>query len=247
MSSSFLRLPASSAYTNINLPTELNSAHKYLIVANSLAKELSTTHKDVHLKLSPKTQDVRPFLWNNFTTIKRYTYLVELSELTEDYLQTIPEYKKWQHLQVVEEPLSETDIKHHVQFLKNKVKSKRLSVIENDLMQNRALLNTLSIKNNEGELLAQMLYNHQEKNAEQLFYMDDSSFKRNRGGVFAQYAFMWYFKNKGYTQFDFCGANIKNIALYKSRFPGKLHSFYELWHHQNKFKNLARKFLFHQI
>ncbi len=247
MSSIFLRLPASSAYTNISLPTELNSAHKYLIVANSLAKELSFNHQDVHLKLSPKTQDIRPFLWNNFIAIKRYTYLVELSELTETYLQTIPEYKKWQHLQVVEEPLSDAYIKHHVQFLRNKVNSKRLRVIEKDLIQNRSLLNALSIKNEVGELLAQMLFNHQDKNAEQLFYMDESTFKRNRGGVFAQYAFMWYFKNKCYAQFDFCGANIKNIAHYKSRFPGKLHSFYELWHHQNKLKNFARKFLFHQI
>jgi hypothetical protein len=247
MSTTSLKLLASDAYSCINLPSELNSSHKYLLVANNLAKELTEKYRDVHLKLNPKTQDIRPFLWNNFTAIKRYTYVVSLTDLSESSIHSIPEYKKWQHLAVVEADLNDLDIIQHIQFLKAKVRPNRLSIIQQDLQQNKHHLKTLSIKNDLGELLAQMIFNHSKPTAEQLFYTDELSFKRNRGGVFAQYAFMLFFKNKGYTQFDFCGANFKSIALYKSRFPGNLQVFYELWHHQNKLKNLARKFLFHQI
>ncbi len=238
---------ASDAYSNINLPSELNSSHKYLLAANILAKELTEKYRDVHIKLNPKTQDIRPFLWNNFIAIKRYTYIVSLAELSESAVHTIPEYKKWQHLALAEADLNELDILQHIQFLKGKVPSKRLAIIQQDLQHNKHFLKTLGIKNEKGELLAQMIFNHSKPTVEQLFYTDELTFKRNRGGVFAQYAFMLFFKNKGYAQFDFCGANFKNIALYKSRFPGNLQVFYELWHHQNKLKNLARKFLFHQI
>lgn len=247
MRTTSLTLLASNAYSTINLPSELNSSHKYLIVAINIAKELSESYENVHLKLSPKTQDIRPFLWNNFTAIKRYTYIVSLAELSESAVHIIPEYKKWQHLQVVAADINEFDIKQHIRFLKGKVRPKRLVIIQQDLHKNQHHLKTLSIKNELGEVLAQMIFNHTSANAEQLFYVDDPSFKRSRGGVFAQYAFMLYFKKQGYFQFDFCGANFKNIALYKSRFPGNLQVFYELWHHQNPLKNTVRRYLFHQI
>lgn len=242
-----LILAASNAYSTINLPSELNSSHKYLLVANNIAKELCESYENVHLKFSPKTQDIRPFLWNNFTAIKRYTYIVSLEELIEMHVFSIPEYKKWQHLQLAVADINEFDIKQHIHFLKGKVRSKRLSTIQQDLQKNKHQLKTLSVKNELGEVLAQMIFNHTSAIAEQLFYIDEPSFKRSRGGVFAQYAFMLYFKKQGYLLFDFCGANFKNIALYKSRFPGNLQVFYELWYHQNPLKNIVRRYLFHQI
>jgi hypothetical protein len=240
-------LPASEAYTDFYVSEALDSDHKYLLEVQDFLKELHSQHQDIHLKLRPSISDVRPFLWNNFTAIKRYTYIVDLSSITAEMLQAIPEYKRWQHLQVVEQSLSVHEIRQHLTFLEHKVKAKRLAIIEKDLQEHITTLNTLSVVDEQYNVLAQMIFNTKSKNAEQLFYMDQPGFKRNRGGVFAQYAFMWYFKNKAYTHFDFCGANIKSIANYKRRFPAKLCAYFELWHSKSVLKTLARKYLLHHI
>jgi hypothetical protein len=240
-------LSASDAYSPLILTNTADSSHKYLFESQSFVQHLINTYADVHLKLHPSINDIRPFIWANFIALKRYTYVVDLNEITNDLLQAIPEYKKWSHLQVMEKALTPEDIEGHVQFLKPFVKSTRIQKINSDLLQNIKQLSTLSIINEEHEIAAQMIFNKNTSYAAQLFYRDTPDFKRNRGGVFAQYAFMQHFKNKGYSQFDFCGANIKSIATFKSRFPVQLVSFYELWHHQNKIKNTLRKFLFHQV
>lgn len=240
-------LSASDAYSPLQLINTSDSSHKYLIESQSFIHHLIDTYSDVHLKLHPSISDIRPFLWNNFIALKRYTYVVDLKELSDELLQTVPEYKKWSHLQVIEKALTAKDVEEHIQFLKPFVKSVRLQKIKSDLLQNIEQLSTLNIYNEEQNLTAQMIFNKNTSYAAQLFYRDTLDFKRNRGGVFAQYAFMQHFKNKGYTKFDFCGANMKSIASFKSRFPVQLVSFYELWYHQNKLKNTLRKFLFHQV
>jgi hypothetical protein len=240
-------LPAYQAYTNFQMASTLDSDHKYLQETQEFVKNLCSQHPQIHLKLRPIITDIRPFLWNNFTAIKRYTYIVDLNSITSEALHAIPEYKRWQHLRVVEQSLSIHDIQQHLTFLEHRVLPKRLRIIERDLKEHISELNTLNIIDEQYNVLAQMIFNTNTQHVEQLYYLDQLSFKRKRGGVFAQYAFMWYFKNKGYTQFDFCGANIKSIANYKRRFPGKLSPYYELWYTKSVILTLARKYLLHQV
>lgn len=240
-------LPASQAYTSLQVSDMLDSEHKYLLEVQEFVNELCSQHQQIHLKLRPSITDIRPFLWNNFTAIKRYTYVVELNSINSEILQNIPEYKRWQHLRIVEQGLSVHDIQQHLKFLEQRVVPKRLRIIERDLKEHITELNTLNVIDEQYNVLAQMIFNTNTQHIEQLYYLDQLAFKRNRGGVFAQYAFMWYFKNKGFSTFDFCGANIKTIANYKRRFPGKLSPFYELWYSKSTILSIVRKYLLHHI
>lgn len=239
-------LPCSQGYTELSIQPSLNSAHKYLIEVDKCVKELCTQHPNIHLKLRPNITDIRPFLWNNFIAIRRYTYLCDLSVLSDELLNAVPEYRKWSHLQVVEKNADSSDLDLHLHFLKDKIPAARFIQIKHDVHQHIHQLNALNIISEKGEVLAQMLYNHRYNRAEQLFYVDEPEFKRNRGGVFAQYAFLKHFRDKGFGEFDFCGANMKSIALYKRRFPVHLASFYELWYHQNTLKRMFRRFMYRQ-
>lgn len=237
-------LPASQGYSSVF--TSANTS-KYLLEATSQVNSLCKQFSNIHLKLKPGTSDVRPFLWNNFICLKRYTYTVDLTNISKEQLQNIPEVKKWQALQVCHEALNSDDINQHILYLKPYVKQKRLSIIQKDLLDNCADLNVLNIVDEQNNTLAQMIFNIHQTEAQQLFYYINEESKKKRIGVFAQYAFMLYFKDKGYTKFDFCGANIPNIAEYKSSFPVNLESFYELWYHRNPLKSLAHRYLFHQV
>lgn len=239
-------LPCSQAYTELSFQPSLSSPHKYLIEVDKSVKELCSQHQYIHLKLRPNIADIRPFLWNDFIAIKRYTYLCDLTALSDDVLNAVPEYRKWAHLQVLERNADSSDLRLHLDFLKAKIPASGFKQITQDLHQHIHQLNSLNVISEKGEVLAQMLYNHQYNRAEQLFYVDDPDFKRNRGGIFAQYAFLKHFRDKGFAEFDFCGANMKSIALYKSRFPVHLASFYELWYHQHSLKKMFRRFMYRQ-
>jgi hypothetical protein len=236
--------PASQGYSNVQ--TSANTS-KYLIEATSELKSICHQFSNIHLKLKPVNTDVRPFLWNDFICLKRYTYTVNLAELNKEQIENIPEIKKWQALQVRQEVLNIEDVHQHITFLKPYVKQKRLKVIQTDLLENLQNLNVLNITDEHNNTLAQMIFNIHQTEAQQLFYYINDESKKKRIGVFAQYAFMFYFKEKGYITFDFCGANIPTIAEYKSSFPVKLESFYELWYHRNPLKSLAHRWLFHQV
>ncbi len=237
-------LPASQAYTS--LETSKNTS-KFLLEATSQLKSLCDQFSNIHLKLKPNNIDVRPFLWNNFICLKRYTYTVDLANINHEMFLTIPEYKKWQHLKIVQEHLTTEVIHQHIEFLKPIVKHSRLNTIKHDLTDNIRSLNVLNIVNEQGNVLASMIFNTESTEAQQLFYYISDENKKQRIGVYAQYAFMLYFKEQGYTIFDFCGANIPTIAEYKQRFPVKLEAFYELWYHRNPLKSLAHRYLFHQV
>ncbi len=237
-------LPASQAYTEFET---INTTSKYLIEAPLIINGLCNQFSNIHLKLKPGNTDVRPFLWNNFICLKRYTYTVELNTIEAHTIQLLPDYKKWQHLQVRQAVLRPEDIHQHINFLKPFVKKGRIKTILKDLLENITDLNVLNIVDEQNIVYAQMIFNIRYPEAQQLFYCISEENKKKRIGVFAQYAFMLYFKGKGYNTFDFCGANIPNIAEYKSSFPVTLECFYELWYHRNLLKSFTRRYLFHQV
>ncbi len=237
-------LPATLGYSNVNTSTNTS---KYLLEATSEIKRACRQFSNIHLKLKPENTDIRPFLWNNFVCLKRYTYTVDLTNIRKEQLENIPEVKKWQALHVRQELLRSEDIHQHIQFLKPYVRHKRLKVIQKDLLENIHDLYVLNVVDEQSYIHAQMIFNIHQAEAQQLFYYINNESKKKRIGVYAQYAFMFYFKERGYSVFDFCGANIPTIAEYKSSFPVKLESFYELWYHRNPLKSLARRYLFHQV
>lgn len=237
-------LPASQAYTLLD--TSKNTS-KYLLEATTHVEKLCDEFSNIHLKLKPGNTDVRPFLWNDFICLKRYTYTVALNNINKESIQSLPEFKKWQHLQVRQEVLRAEDIHQHINFLKPFVKKRRIKSIQIDLHENINDLNVLNIVDEQNLVYAQMIFNIHIPEAQQLFYFVSEESKKKRIGVFAQYAFMLFFKEKGYSTFDFCGANIPNIAEYKRSFPVKLEPIYELWFHRNPLKLLAHRYLFHQV
>lgn len=241
-------LPCSKAYTDINF-SEKFTDHLYLIEMQKILNEWCSQYDDIHLKLRPGINDIRPFIWSDFVTLQRYTYVVDLNSLSIEFVENIPEFKSWskENLTLTHRELNVNDVNFHLTFLKSKITSRKYKAIQNDLNARINELSVLELRDSNQNIKAQMIFNNNSKRAEQLFYIDDEDFKRNRGGIYAQYSFMLYFKEKGYSEFDFCGANLKNIAIYKSRFPVRLERIYELWYTKSKIKKLARQFLFHQI
>lgn len=241
-------LSAHKAYTDFDFNAD-ESSHKFLIDKTKEIKNQIAIHPNIHYKFRPTLKDVRPFILNDFVVIKRYTYQVKLDELSIANVESIPEFSKFSMFpyKLTNGDFNKSDLDLHLSFLKSKISNRRLRTIKKDLLKNIDCLSTLNIVDERGNLCSQMVYNKFSKNAEQLFYWDSDSFKRERAGIFAQYTFMLFLKEQGYTIFDFCGANMKNIAQYKSRFPVELLSFYEAWYHRNSIKRLLRKYLFHQI
>lgn len=239
-------LSAHVAYTHFDPEA---TGHKYLLETSASVQEIQKQYSNIHFKFNPSIQDIRPFLWKNFIAIQRYTYVVDLVELNEQSVLQVPEFKKIQteNFQLLERDASEADLLLHLNFLKGRILKRRWNIIHKDLFSNLSDISVLNIIDSHQKLKAQMLFNKRVSRAEQIFYWEDGDFKKNRGGIFAQYFFMLHFKRNDYKEFDFCGANIKSIAQFKSRFPVELKVIYELWYHRNPIKQWVRKYLFHQI
>lgn len=228
-------------------PVIINDAWMFCLA--ELKKEYTT----ISFRFSPDVKDIRPFIWNGFSYQLRYTYLFHLHKF-------IPSSPLKKHITRAKE----RGVSYDTEYLTSDI----FSIQRSDLIRFGFSSSTSSIFE---KLFLEWQKNHQmicisaffnnKRITTQLLLLDknkktaycsilnsakDYRYLKVHSGL---HGFMIeYLKGLGMEQMDFCGANIKEIADFKSKFTDNLQAYYVVNYSRSMevFRNL-RSFIWQSL
>ncbi len=203
-----------------------------LEIQKGFAETLQSQGKRLLFNLPTSVTDVRGFLWNGFQATPRYTYRYPLKENIRYQRLKYRDIKKAQKLNPVVREELDFDLFLRLKEETYHIQTKRFPY--SDVSHTKLLKNLAE----SGCLRQYVLRIDQEDISTQLILEDDhevytwQGFTRRdflREGItswFNDYLINRY--RETHDSLDFCGANIPDIARYKSGFSGSLTVYYQL-------------------
>ena len=223
-------LPENFTYSPLWINPKL-SERKQIEIQISLIKLLKEKYKKIFLKLNIDIQDIRAFKWEGFNVEVRYTYIrlknFKPNKSINNRLKKINNFKTNISIQSP----SYDDIRLNIDFLKtlnfNELKCKSYLDLINKWNKNGFLKSfRIEIENKiVGAFL--VLLDPQIKKAYTLMINSSNREFEFTHALVYQSITNWLDENN-FDEVDFCGANIKGIAFFKSLFNPILKNYYVL-------------------
>lgn len=217
------------------------SERKKIDAFNFLAANLIKQFNKIDLKLDPELFDVRAFVWNGFESNTYYSYHINTSQVL-NYSENIKRQLKKSFLSHSVENLNSwnenlVDVQIS-DMLKNGLSKKESVIVKNWLKScfEHHMLDIFVLKNTNGNLVGSALYLKSNTSAYLIAVMSDHSTQSMLYDKAIE-----YYKNNNISDLDLLGANIPNVAIYKSQFDSKLISYHIVSYRRNQVWELIKK------
>lgn len=204
---------------------------------NFLIEELQKRYLKICLKLPVNFTDIRPFVWNNFSSVVRYTYVKNLSNLS--YHENVRRILKKENSHFSFKTNEDWDLvwEHHDKDLKKfnirkRISEKYLSYFrelkkDGNVETYNAYYNDVFVSS-----IIVLLDRVNKKAYLPLIGTVDGFYKEGLAIKIYDYT-LSELSREGFCLVDFCGANIKSIARFKHKFNPTLESYYEVKYSKN--------------
>jgi hypothetical protein len=216
-----------------------------------LINQLKTKFNVISLRLSPHFGDIRPFIWNNFSTEVRYTYVK--SEPSKSHYSIDKNLKKIDQSQFVFkiESISKESLTLNLNTLKEINISLKNQIIVKDFIENLGKENICKAANlYQNDIMVASCIMMVDDFNKQIFtlFLNSNSKLEKYAHTYLYQTLINYTFNNGYQEIDLCGANMLNIANFKSYFNCSLKAYYLVSYNPSKaiireFVGLAKKFI----
>ncbi|WP_207423707.1 hypothetical protein [Desertivirga brevis] len=217
----------------------------YIEILTSIICSLKATYRRITLKLDPSITDIRPFIWNGFKIENKFTYVNlnnhpsgksvlkdSLRLETREYLFKVEGYDKrsWELNCSFHQSLA-----FSAQLLRGYEKLFNLWSEHNFLQScnlykgNKLIAAALVLIDNKSGKVYRVMLNR----------VDNEKYAH----TYLNYYFLKWCNEHKYSYVDFCGANIRNISLFKSRFGTTLIPYHKVYYdpYYNTIERLAAK------
>lgn len=217
------------------------SERKKIEAFNFLATSLIEKFNKIDLKLDPEIFDIRAFVWNGFENNTYYSYHINTaSEL--NYSENIKrQLKKSYQSYKVELSTKWNDEVIGIQLgdmEKNGLSQKESSQVRHWLKScsEQNLLDLFILKNNNDEVVGSAVYLRSLTFAYLIAVMSEQSSQAMLYDKAIE-----HYKQNNVLDLDLLGANLPNIAIYKSQFDSKLISYHIVSYRRNRTWELIKK------
>lgn len=210
------------------------SERKKMEAFNLLATSLTKHFDKIDFKLEPKINDIRAFSWNSFESNVYYSYHLNLS-IELSYSENINrQIKKYDKLYKVERlsNFNEHVIDAHIRdMLKNNLGRAEAVQVRYWLKDfyDLNLLDIFMMTDELGQEQGSTIYIRDKNSAYLVAVMSNNSSQ-----ALLYDKVIEYYRSEKIMEIDLLGANIQNVAIYKSQFDAKLISYYIVSYRKNK-------------
>lgn len=222
-------------YQHIYIHSDI-SERKKIEGMNLLVESLIKKFDKIDLKLNPEFNDIRAFTWNGFDNQTYYTYLIDLNKklnYSENISRQIKKYKLTHTVEhVVDLKISEGIFEQHlIDMNKNGIPKKELSAIRSWLtyLSEQGLLKVFALRDDNNEINGSAIYIVHSTRAYLISIMS-----KNTAQVLLYDEVFNFMKEHAVFCIDLLGANLQNIAVYKSQFDANLQSYIIVSYRKNK-------------
>jgi len=223
-----------------NLEGSKNQKQEYekLQVLDALAKYLEKEFAFYQMAFPPELQDIRAFQWGGAKVIPQFTYVVDLSNFSEEnYTKSLREVLNAARASgltagkcSVEELTAMQQLSYERHGRRAPVQAATVSLLLNKLSSSGKLEIT-AVRNGEGLPVAALARLQTESAS--YFYVSGMRPPANdaeRGASHLVYhEILNAEKEAGRLRVDFCGANTPSINLFKSAFGPRLETYFRVW------------------
>lgn len=223
------------------------SERKKIEAFNLLASSLIKLFDKIDFKLEPSFDDIRAFVWNAFDSKTYYSYHLDLnSEL--NYSENISrQIKKYDKVYKVEKLGDYNDTLINTQV--NDMINNGLSIAEAQKVRswmkdfyNQQILDLFQMKDEQGNEQGSAIYLKDQNSAYLIAVMSNNSSQ-----ALLYDKVIDYYRAQNTKEIDLLGANIQNVAIYKSQFDAKLISYHIVSYRKNKMWESIKKVIKHKI
>ena len=222
-------LPENFTYTPVWFKPDI-SERKQIEIFSALITQLKNQFYKITLKLNVDIKDVRAFKWDGFNVETRYTYIrdreTKIHKTIETRLKKIPTNE---FILNIEKPNLE-DILLNVEFLKEigfrkSLRKKYIELLK--LWNDSGFLKSFRICDDKSISLGCFIVLLDE-NSKKAYTLMINGANRNHEFIHAMvyHEITKWLDQNDYKEVDFCGANYKGIAQFKSFFNPKLMSYH---------------------
>lgn len=210
------------------------SERKKIEAFNFLASSLIENFDKIDFKLDPKIVDVRAFLWNGFESNTYYSYHINTNDIL-NYSDNIKRQLKKNYLTHRVELLStwnEVIIELQLRdMVKNGLTKKESIKVKKWLKScfEQNLLDVSVLKNSDENIVGSSIFLKSASSAYLIAVMSEQSSQAMLYDKAIE-----YYKQTGCSDIDLLGANIPNVAIYKSQFDSNLISYHIVSYRRNK-------------
>ena len=223
------------------------SERKKIESFNLLASSLIKHFDKIDLKLEPQLHDMRAFAWNAYESNTYYSYHLNLS-LELNYSENINrQLKKFNKIYKVER-IAKFDnelIDAHIRDMVKNGLGKAEAIQVKQWMRDFFDLNILDI--------FKMTDEHEVEQGSAIYIKDKSTayliavMSNNSSQALLYDKVIEHYRLENITEIDLLGANIQNVAIYKSQFDAKLISYHIVSYRKNKVWESIKKVIKHKI
>ncbi len=223
------------------------SERKKIEAFNLLASSLVKRFDKIDFKLEPTLEDVRAFVWNTYDSKTYYSYHLNLSidlNYSENISRQIKKYDKTYKVEVMNN-FDETVIDAQLgDMVKNGLSITEAQKVKNWLRDfyDLKLLDVFQMKDEQGNEQGSAIYLRDQVSAYLIAVMSNNSSQ-----ALLYDKVIEYYRSQNITEIDLLGANIQNIAIYKSQFDAKLISYHIVSYRKNKVWESIKKVIKHKI
>lgn len=217
------------------------SERKKIEAFDLLVSSLLKLYDKIDFKLDPKVVDVRSFVWNGFESKTYYSYHVDLardlnySENINRQLKKYSKILKVERLQSLDKELIESHIRDMIKNGLGKSEAEKVRGWINNFFE-IGILDVFELRDSESKEQGSAIY-LRDKNTAYLIAIksNNSSQALLYDKVFEQY------RTEKISHIDLLGANIQNVAIYKSQFDAQLISYHIVSYRKNKVWESVKK------
>ena len=222
--------------------------HEKLFALEALEEYLEKNFAFHQMSFQPGFSDLRSFQWAGATVVPQYTYIINLSDFSEEnYTKSLKEVlrtAKHSGLEVgrcgIEELVGLQQISYERHSRRTPVPADKLIKLLNALSSAR-LLDIKCIRNKNGDVISAMTLLRMNENS--FFYVTGTRASAEKGASHLLYhEILKSEKELGKCSVDFCGANTPSINLFKSAFGPRLALYFKVWKANNFPTRIAAQF-----
>lgn len=223
------------------------SERKKIEAFDLLASSLISYYDKIDFKLEPRCNDVRAFVWNGYESNTYYSYHLNLNDdlnYSENINRQLKKFNKIYKVEKLEKfnvKLIDAHIRDMVKNGLGKVEFEKVRGWMSDFYD-QGLLDVFEMKDENGEEQGSAIYIYDKNSAYLIAVMSNNSSQ----ALLYDKVFEYY-RSLNIQHIDLLGANIQNVAVYKSQFDAKLISYHIVSYRKNKVWETIKKVIKNKI
>lgn len=208
-------------------------------IISEFARKIKDDFDSIAISFSPYFVDLQPFIWEGFSTDVRYTYILNLDDLNDVWMNM--DSKRRNDIIKAEKDGIYVEINDNFQQIftlveKTFVRQGKIAIFRdqafkyNEVLNRKGQCKSFLTKNKVGKLIAVVYIIWDEKRSYYLLGGYDSKDSHHGASALAMWEAIKYTKNElGLNQFDFEGSTIRNIEVHFRKFGGTLTPHYSAY------------------